>query len=130
MPTRKRIKNELIDLKEDVKFELSELNNQKELVINGPASQLFKRAIHMSYLQGQKFSIDVIFTLIDENQIDEEFLIQYNNFEKYVQDQNLEKKFTFSNFTDIPRQFDDFMASFYYLKGQNFIVTHINSIIE
>lgn len=40
MPTRKRIKNELIDLKEDVKFELSELNNQKELVINGPASQL------------------------------------------------------------------------------------------
>ena len=117
MPTRKRIKNELIDLKEDVKFELSELNNQKELVINGPASQLFKRAIHMSYLQGQKFSIDEIFTLIDENQIDEEFLIQYNNF-------------TFSNFTDIPRQFDDFMASFYYLKGQNFIVTHINSIIE
>ncbi|MGE6926796.1 hypothetical protein ACQKFQ_10115, partial [Staphylococcus capitis] len=31
------MKNELIDLKEDVKFELSELNNQKELVINGPA---------------------------------------------------------------------------------------------
>ena len=103
MPTRKRIKNELIDLKEDVKFELSELNNQKELVINGPASQLFKRAIHMSYLQGQKFSIDEIFTLIDENQIDEEFLIQYNNFEKYVQDQNLEKKFTFSNFTGTGR---------------------------
>ena len=35
----------------------------------------------MSYLQGQKFAIDEIFTLIDENQIDEEFLIQYNNFE-------------------------------------------------
>ena len=81
MPTRKRIKNELIDLKDDVKFELSELNNQKELVINGPASQLFKRAIHMSYLQGQKFAIDEIFTLIDENQIDEEFLIQYKKQE-------------------------------------------------
>ena len=52
------------------------------------------------------------------------FLFNIIIFEKYVQDQNLEKKFTFSNFTDIPRQFDDFMASFYYLKGQNFIVTH------
>ena len=99
-------------MKDDVKFELSELNNQKELVINGPASQLFKRAIHMSYLQGQKFAIDEIFTLIDENQIDENFLFNIIIFEKYVQDQNLEKKFTFSNFTDIPRQFDDFMASF------------------
>ena len=29
MPTRQRIKSELIDLKDDVKFELSELNNQK-----------------------------------------------------------------------------------------------------
>ncbi|OHO69517.1 hypothetical protein HMPREF2580_02400 [Staphylococcus sp. HMSC036D05] len=130
MPTRQRIKSELIDLKDDVKFELSELNNQKELVINGPASQLVKRAIHMSYLQGQKFAIDEISTLIEENHIDEEFLIQYNNYEKHVRDQNLEKKFTFSNFTDIPHQFDEFIASFYYLKGQNFIVTHINSIIE
>ena len=112
MPTRQRIKSELIDLKDDVKFELSELNNQKELVINGPASQLVKRAIHMSYLQGQKFAIDEISTLIEENHIDEEFLIK------------------FSNFTDIPHQFDEFIASFYYLKGQNFVVTHINSIIE
>ena len=90
MPTRQRIKSELIDLKDDVKFELSELNNQKELVINGPASQLVKRAIHMSYLQGQKFAIDEISTLIEENHIDEEFLIQYNNYEKHVRDQNLE----------------------------------------
>ena len=76
-------------MKDDVKFELSELNNQKELVINGPASQLFKRAIHMSYLQGQKFAIDEIFTLIDENQIDEEFLIQYNNFFMFTYHVNL-----------------------------------------
>lgn len=31
MPTRQRIKSELIDLKDDVKFELSELNNQKRI---------------------------------------------------------------------------------------------------
>ena len=65
------------------------------MVINGPASQLVKRAIHMSYLQGQKFAIDEISTLIEENHIDEEFSFN-NNYEKHVRDQNLEKKFTFS----------------------------------
>lgn len=130
MSTRNQIKSELLDLMDDVKFELNELNHQKELVINGPASQLAKRAFHMSYLQGQKFAIDEISTLIEQHFIDEEFLFQYNNFEKHIQGQNLEKKFSFSNFTDIPRQFDSFITSFYYLKGQNFIVTHINSIIE
>lgn len=49
----------------------------------------------MSYLQGQKFAIDEIFTLIDENQIDEEFLIQYNNFEKICSRSKLRKEIYF-----------------------------------
>ena len=51
---RYTIQNELLDLYDDVKVGLSDLNEQKALTINGPASKLFKRATRMSFIQGQK----------------------------------------------------------------------------
>ncbi|RIO57061.1 hypothetical protein BUZ85_20200, partial [Mammaliicoccus sciuri] len=52
----------LYDLFDHTKFELSELNQSKRLVINGPDSQLIKRGLDISYLQGQKRAIDHIDT--------------------------------------------------------------------
>ena len=43
-----------MNLKDTVKYELSELNEQQYLFMNGPAPQLMKRAMKMSYILGQK----------------------------------------------------------------------------
>ncbi|HCV1867176.1 TPA: hypothetical protein OVT41_002730, partial [Staphylococcus aureus] len=42
---QQKIHIELLDLLDDVKFELTELNAQKGLYINGPANQLLKRGV-------------------------------------------------------------------------------------
>ena len=53
-----------MNLKDTVKYELSELNEQQYLFMNGPAPQLMKRAMKMSYILGQK-AIDYLLLLID-----------------------------------------------------------------
>ncbi|MEQ6101129.1 hypothetical protein V2J40_08620 [Staphylococcus saccharolyticus] len=129
MSIRQKITNEIMDLRDNVKFELSEMNKLKELVINGPSVQLMKRAIHMSYLQGQKHAIDEISMLIEDNINDDDFLKNYQRFETNVYNKSIELQYEFSNYTDIPHRFDEFLDTFYSTKGQHYIVNYINSLI-
>ncbi len=65
MSIREKLVIELMNLKDTVKYELSELNEQQYLFMNGPAPQLMKRAMKMSYILGQKEAIDYLLLLID-----------------------------------------------------------------
>ncbi|RQX27582.1 hypothetical protein DB792_07910 [Staphylococcus warneri] len=127
---RYTVQSELLDLFDDVKYALSDLNEQKALTINGPASKLFKRATRMSYTQGQKQAIDEINQLLEKYDVDNQFLEHYNQLANRVRNDNIEKVFSFSNLTDIPSHFEDTIADLYFSKGQNFIIKHINSIME
>lgn len=127
---RYTVQSELLDLFDDVKYVLSDLNEQKALTINGPASKLFKRATRMSYTQGQKQAIDEINQLLEKYDDDNQFLEHYNQLANRVRNDNIEKVFSFSNLTDIPSHFEDTIADLYFSKGQNFIIKHINSIME
>ena len=99
---RYTIQNELLDLYDDVKVGLSDLNEQKALTINGPASKLFKRATRMSFIQGQKQAIDEMNQLLETYDEDEQFLEHYNQLASRIRNDNIEKVFSFSNLTDIP----------------------------
>ena len=127
---RYTIQNELLDLYDDVKVGLSDLNEQKALTINGPASKLFKRATRMSYIQGQKQAIDEMNQLLETYDEDEQFLEHYNQLASRIRNDNIEKVFSFSNLTDIPSHFEETIADLYFSKGQNFIIKHIKSIME
>ncbi|MEB6613058.1 hypothetical protein ACO2FM_01545 [Staphylococcus pasteuri] len=127
---RYTVQSELLDLFDDVKYALSDLNEQKALTINGPASKLFIRATRMSYTQGQKQAIDEINQLLEKYDDDNQFLEHYNQLANRVRNDNIEKVFSFSNLTDIPSHFEDTIADLYFSKGQNFIIKHINSIME
>lgn len=127
---RYTIQNELLDLYDDVKVGLSDLNEQKALTINGPTSKLFKRATRMSYIQGQKQAIDEMNQLLETYDEDEQFLEHYNQLASRIRNDNIEKVFSFSNLTDIPSHFEETIADLYFSKGQNFIIKHINSIME
>ena len=45
------VASQLYDLFDDTKYELSELNQSKQLVLNGPDNKLIKRGLDISYLQ-------------------------------------------------------------------------------
>ncbi|MBO1198661.1 hypothetical protein J3T65_03845 [Staphylococcus simiae] len=121
---------ELLDLFDDVKYELSEINAAKDLFINGPAHQILKRGTHMAYIQGQKQAIDNIMTLLELKLEDDEFLPRYDTLQQAITNANYKQTHQFAQLQDIPRQFDQFLTDLYNIKGQYFIITHINSIIS
>lgn len=123
-----RIHMELLDLLDDVKVDLIELNNQANLVTYGPPHQLIKRGTRMAYVQGQKQAIDHILTLI-EQQSESEVIEQYDHYQEQISTTYHQSIQDFVQHTNIPRQFEALIAEVYHLKGQYFIITHINSVL-
>ncbi len=60
---------------------------------------------------------------------DQHFLEDYDKFQNEVTHRNYDKTANFAELSDIPRQFDNFLDQFYQIKGQYFIITHINTLI-
>ncbi len=83
----------------------------------------------MAYVQGQKQAIDNIMTIVEQQLEDQHFLEDYDKFQNEVTHRNYDKTAKFPEFSDIARQFDNFLDQFYQIKGQYFIITHINTLI-
>ncbi len=83
----------------------------------------------MAYVQGQKQAIDNIMTIVEQQLEDQHFLEDYDKFQNEVTHRNYDKTANFAELSDIPRQFDNFLDQFYQIKGQYFIITHINTLI-
>lgn len=124
------IKVQLYDLNDDMKAALSELNQNKQLVINGPDHQLIKRGFDISYYQGQKQAIDTIHSLIEQIGVVEDFVQRYRTFvqeEKQLYGKYLSE---FKNM-DVPKQdFNEFIAHYYKFKGSQTILTIIDTIMN
>lgn len=124
------IKVQLYDLNDDMKAALSELNQNKQLVINGPDHQLIKRGFDISYYQGQKQAIDTIHSLIEQIGVVEDFVQRYRTFvqeEKQLYEKYLSE---FKNM-DVPKQdFNEFIAHYYKFKGSQTILTIIDTIMN
>ncbi|MCJ1655716.1 hypothetical protein MT340_002970 [Staphylococcus sp. NRL 16/872] len=54
------ITGKVYDMYDDLKVKLIEINQSKQLFMNGPSQELMKRAFNISYYQGQKQSIEAI----------------------------------------------------------------------
>ena len=124
------IKVQLYDLNDDMKAALSELNQNKQLVINGPDSQLIKRGFDISYYQGQKQAIDTITSLVEQIDVEEAFTQRYTTFAQ-EETQLYEKYLSEFNNMDIPTQdFNDFIAQYYKLKGTQSILTVLDTTMN
>ena len=124
------IKVQLYDLNDDMKAALSELNQNKQLVINGPDSQLIKRGFDISYYQGQKQAIDTITSLVEQIDVEEAFTQRYTTFAQ-EETQLYEKYLSEFNNMDIPTQdFNDFIAQYYKLKGTQSILTALDTTMN
>ncbi|HLR19241.1 MAG TPA: hypothetical protein VK115_04915 [Staphylococcus sp.] len=127
---RERVQLQLYDLFDNTKFELSELNQNKNLVINGPDSKLIKRGLDISYLQGQKKSIDAIHTLLTAYTDDATFIDHFHNYTKLTSLEFETSASQFQSLTEPQDEFEIFLANHYKLMGQKLIIDTINTIID
>ncbi len=80
MILQQKIHIELLDLLDDVKFELTELNAQKGYTLC--MNKSMKRGVHMAYVQGQKQAIDNIMTIVEEVNLRSTFPSRFTEISK------------------------------------------------
>lgn len=127
---REVVQLQLYDLFDNTKFELSELNQNKSLVINGPDSKLIKRGLDISYLQGQKKAIDAIDTLLKTYTDDRIFIEHYNNYVLITSEEFETSASNFASMIEPQDEFELFLATHYNLMGQKLIIDTINKLIN
>ena len=64
---RELITEKVYDMYDDLKVKLIEINQSKQLFMNGPSQELMNRAFNISYYQGEKQALEVIQKIIEDN---------------------------------------------------------------
>ena len=128
MSIREKLVIELMNLKDTVKYELSELNEQQYLFMNGPASQLMKRAMKMSYILGQKEAIDYLLLLIDTSQ--KNVLLDHcHDYQKQIQRKQFSLQEDIIHQINQSKDFESFLSTYYVNKGKYDIISKIQTFL-
>ena len=128
MSIKEKLVIELMNLKDTVKYELSELNEQQYLFMNGPASQLMKRAMKMSYILGQKEAIDYLLLLIDTSH--ENVLLDHcHDYQKQIQRKQFSLQEDIIHQINQSKDFESFLSTYYINKGKYDIISKIQTFL-
>ncbi|MCG1670850.1 hypothetical protein ACUXKH_001321 [Staphylococcus epidermidis] len=128
MSIREKLVIELMNLKDTVKYELSELNEQQYLFMNGPAPQLMKRAMKMSYILGQKEAIDYLLLLIDTSQ--KNVLLDHcHDYQKQIQRKQFSLQEDIIHQINQSKDFESFLSTYYVNKGKYDIISKIQTFL-
>ncbi|ATQ58791.1 hypothetical protein ACUW92_000699 [Staphylococcus epidermidis] len=128
MSIRENLVIELMNLKDTVKYELSELNEQQYLFMNGPAPQLMKRAMKMSYILGQKEAIDYLLLLIDTSH--ENVLLDHcHDYQKQIQRKQFSLQEDIIHQINQSKDFESFLSTYYVNKGKYDIISKIQTFL-
>ena len=128
MSIREKLVIELMNLKDTVKYELSELNEQQYLFMNGPAPQLMKRAMKRSYILGQKEAIDYLLLLIDTSH--ENVLLDHcHDYQKQIQRKQFSLQEDIIHQINQSKDFESFLSTYYVNKGKYDIISKIQTFL-
>lgn len=128
MSIREKLVIELMNLKDTVKYELSELNEQQYLFMNGPSPQLMKRAMKMSYILGQKEAIDYLLLLIDTSH--ENVLLDHcHDYQKQIQRKQFSLQEDIIHQINQSKDFESFLSTYYVNKGKYDIISKIQTFL-
>lgn len=128
MSIREKLVIELMNLKDTVNYELSELNEQQYLFMNGPAPQLMKRAMKMSYILGQKEAIDYLLLLIDTSH--ENVLLDHcHDYQKQIQRKQFSLQEDIIHQINQSKDFESFLSTYYVNKGKYDIISKIQTFL-
>jgi hypothetical protein len=123
------IRTQLYDYHDEVKVSLSELNQSKALVINGPDDQLIDRGLNISFYRGQKQTIDALNSLLDAYQEETDFLKRYEEYAQGIAEDYTNTTKTFAQMENPKDDFAEFISYLYTLKGQKLIIDSINTLV-
>ncbi|GEP79372.1 hypothetical protein [Staphylococcus carnosus] len=79
------IRMTLYDLSDEVKMELSELNQSDENITRGPDHKLFERGILLGYLQGRRQMIHAVEELLNQSVSDKVFKSELDDIESQLE---------------------------------------------
>lgn len=128
-PIHTAVESQLYDLFDDTKYELSELNQSKQLVLNGPDNKLIKRGLDISYLQGQKKAIDAIDSILKNESEDAAFKLNFTEYSAQVIKSFESSASKFKNLEQPTEDYDVVLAHHYSLMGQKLIIDTIHTTI-
>lgn len=123
------IRTQLYDYHDEVKVSLSELNQSKALVINGPDDQLIDRGLNISFYRGQKQTIDALNSLLDAYQEETDFLKRYEEYAQGIAEDYTNTTKMFAQMENPKDDFAEFISYLYTLKGQKLIIDSINTLV-
>ncbi|MDT3958660.1 hypothetical protein [Staphylococcus kloosii] len=123
------IRTQLYDYHDEVKVSLSELNQSKALVINGPDNKLIDRGLNISFYRGQKQTIDALNSLLDAYQDETDFLKHYEEYAQGISEDYTHTTTTFTQMENPKDNFAVFISYLYTLKGQKLIIDSINTLV-
>ncbi|GAA6816896.1 hypothetical protein RCL10_07170 [Staphylococcus lloydii] len=123
------IRTQLYDHHDEVKAALSELNQSKSLVINGPDDQLLDRGLNISFYRGQKQTIDAVNSLLDAYNDETIFLKHYEQYAQGITEDYTNTTKTFAQMDNPEDDFATFISYLYTLKGQKLIIDAINTLV-
>lgn len=86
-PLQDSISMLLYDLNDEIKVELSILNQNQENITKGPDHRLFERGIFLGFTQGKRQMIHALELLVDQELDDPLFISEFLDLERQISDQ-------------------------------------------
>ncbi|GGG91707.1 hypothetical protein E2558_06900 [Staphylococcus pragensis] len=127
---RDSITIKVYDLYDDLKVQLIEINQSKQLFINGPSQELMKRAFNISYYQGQKQAIEAVQRIIDDNEEAHTLVKQFRDYQTRVKDKQINLSEVMQHTNESHTKLEEVLDQHYHYMGQSYIISQVETMIK
>lgn len=127
---RDSITIKVYDLYDDLKVQLIEINQSKQLFMNGPSQELMKRAFNISYYQGQKQAIEAVQRIIDDNEEAHTLVKQFRDYQTRVKDKQINLSEVMQLISQPQSKLEEVLDQHYHYMGQSYIITQVENKIK
>ncbi|MCJ1661533.1 hypothetical protein MT341_03035 [Staphylococcus sp. NRL 18/288] len=124
------ITGKVYDMYDDLKVKLIEINQSKQLFMNGPSQELMKRAFNISYYQGQKQSIEAIQKLLENNKEASILIEQIRDYQTCIDDNQINLAEITLRMNKPQFKLEEALDQHYHYLGQSYIIIQVNKIIK
>ncbi|MCJ1667446.1 hypothetical protein MT339_02930 [Staphylococcus sp. NRL 19/737] len=124
------ITEKVYDMYDDLKVKLIEINQSKQLFMNGPSQELMKRAFNISYYQGQKQSIEAIQKLLENNKEASILIEQIRDYQTRIDDNQINLAEITLRMNKPQFKLEEALDQHYHYLGQSYIIIQVNKIIK
>ncbi|BGE81702.1 hypothetical protein [Staphylococcus petrasii] len=127
---RELITEKVYDMYDDLKVKLIEINQSKQLFMNGPSQELMKRAFNISYYQGEKQAIEAIQKIIEDNKEESVLVEQLRDYQIRINDKLSNLAEMMHRISEPQFKLEEVLDQHYHYLGQSYIITQVDNMIK